>query len=84
MKWIEEVSIKLPSGDNASLKKPNRHHHIIHMLADLGHKTPIKGTQGFIYNGKFVDRKTAAKIALKIGQIEKLNWPPNLYSEDLW
>lgn len=41
--------------------------------------------QGFItHDGRYVGRKEAAKIAIREGQIEKLNWPPQLYSEDLW
>ena len=40
--------------------------------------------QGFVTEcGLFVDRKQAALIAVKAGQIEKLTWPPLLYSEDL-
>ena len=41
--------------------------------------------QGFLLSdGRFARRKAAASVALRAGQIEKLNWPPNLYSEDLW
>ena len=41
--------------------------------------------QGFLLSdGSFVDRIEGAKIAIESGQILKLNWPPNLYSEDLW
>ena len=43
------------------------------------------GKQGFITTeGRFVDRKEGAKIALESGQIKELNWPPDLYSEDLY
>lgn len=63
-----------------------RHCNIISdMVTKHGIKPPIKGKQGFIdENGNFLDRKTAAKIAIETKQIEKLNWPPLLYSEDLW
>lgn len=41
--------------------------------------------QGFVLrDGTFVCRLAAAKIAVESGQIEKLSWPPDLYSEDLW
>ena len=41
--------------------------------------------QGFIdESGNFLDRETAAKIALESSQIKKLISPPNLYSEDLY
>lgn len=32
----------------------------------------------------FVDRETAAKIAVEAGQIEAPRWGPELFSEDLW
>ena len=41
--------------------------------------------QGFLNDkGEFLNRRDAAKEALECGQIQKLNWPPNLYSEDLY
>lgn len=41
--------------------------------------------QGFINDkGAFLDRLEAAKEALECKQIEKLQWPPKLYSEDLY
>ena len=42
-------------------------------------------TQGFLTNtGVFVDRITAATLALEAGLITKLETPPNLFTEDLW
>jgi hypothetical protein len=68
-----------------SVPAPGRHHHIIHLLADKGFKTPIRGKQGFLLSsGDFATRKEAGRIAIAAGQITKLNWPPDLYSEDLW
>lgn len=69
------------------LAPPNRHHNLIHGLAESGFPTPIAGKQGFITNEyKFVDRIEAAEIALAAGQVlgGKLYAPPNLFSEDLW
>mgnify|MGYP006914158691 FL=1 len=41
--------------------------------------------QGFITeDGQFVDRIDGATLAIQSGQIQKLKWPPNLYSEDLY
>ena len=63
-----------------------RHHNVIADMVNT-HKLPIpiKGEQGFVdENGKFLDRLEGADLALKSGQIQKLSWPPNLYSEDLW
>lgn len=69
-----------------TLPPPKRHHHILHLMADLvGLPTPISGEQGFLTSkGHFVVREIAAQIAIAEGQIEKLRWPPDLYSEDLW
>ena len=68
------------------LPPPARHHTIMrHMVDDLKHPIPINGKQGFIDNEiGFVDRIRAAACAINCGQIDKLNWPPYLYSEDLW
>lgn len=69
------------------LPPPNRHHNIIW-------KFPLtegwkQGEQGFMIEKsdgtlEFVTREEAAKIAIRANQIAKLNWPPLLYSEDLW
>ena len=41
--------------------------------------------QGFITDGgEFVDRLAAGRIAKAAGQVRRLCWAPNLYSEDLW
>ena len=45
----------------------------------------VKVTQGFMTSlGRFVDRKEAAKIAIDCGQIEKLDYGEDLYSEDIF
>lgn len=63
-----------------------RHHEIIHRLVfELGYDPPIRGIQGFVDDdGRFINRKDATAEAIKCGQIEKLKWPPLLYSEDLY
>lgn len=76
-----------PTADNTvyALPQPARHHNVIRDMREKGVPKPIVGTQGFVTNtGRFVDRIEGAKIAIEAGQIQKLNWPPNLYSEDLW
>jgi len=81
---IEGVSILL-DGVHHTLPNPNRHHHVIRMLADKGFPVPIVGTQGFYSeNGEFLCRIAAAAHAIGCGQIEKLKWGKKLYSEDLW
>ena len=73
------------AGAPVSLPPPARHHNILRFMVDRGDPTPIVGRQGFMTNtGEFVDRETAGHIAIIAGQIERLKWPPNLYSEDLW
>lgn len=50
-----------------------------------GFPWPIVGEQEFLDdNGTFLDRIEGAEVAIKTGQIIKLKWPPNLFSEDLW
>lgn len=70
-------------GQVRALPAPARHHHVLHRYPlTEGHD---HGEQGFIDDQEgFVDRIKAAEIALLEKQIDKLNWPPNLYSEDLW
>lgn len=69
-----------------TLPAPARHHDIIKYCADeLKLPQPILGEQGFMDDtGRFLMRKAASRIAKEAGQIEKLKWPPYLYSEDLW
>lgn len=65
-----------------TLPPPARHHHILHKYPLSNHK---HGMQGFIDDKwGFVNRTHAAQIALKEGQITKLQSPPRLFSEDLW
>ena len=68
---------------------PCRHHHVLNSMSiDFGldaMKLGIPENQGFVLSdGTFAGRTRGAKVALAAGQIEKLNWPPYLYSEDLW
>lgn len=82
-----------------TVPKPGRHDTVFAFMAKENpeHTGPFIGDeQGFITDrGAFVDRETAAAIALRSEQVidpktqeildpQELNWPPNLYSEDLW
>lgn len=76
-------------GVTLSFPPPGRHHTVLHAMSldmgldaiELGHPD----AQGFLTSlGRHVDRIEAARIAKEAGQIEELNWPPELYSEDLW
>ena len=65
-----------------ALPAPARHHHVMHQYPLPDH---VHGEQGFIDDRRgFVGRERAGQIALDGGQIEKLRWPPRLFSEDLW
>jgi len=62
-----------------------RHCYIIQDMVLKGVQPPITGEQGFVDEaGIFFDRTAAAALALREHQIERLRWPPLLYTEDLW
>jgi hypothetical protein len=82
------VALKHPgTGEVHVMRKPNRHHHVIRQLGDAGMSPEYisECDQGFIDEfWVYMDREAAATYALLMGQIQKLNVPPRLYSEDLW
>lgn len=64
-----------------------RHNHVMNKIMEENPdlKNCHGGEQGFItQDNAFVDRIEGARIALESGQIKKLNWGPELFSEDLW
>lgn len=65
---------------------PCRHHHALHALHRAnGGLIVARGEQGFVMrDGTFAGREEAGKAAIEAGQIKALQWPPKLYSEDLW
>ena len=70
-----------------SMPPPHRHHHLIHALNPSSNSwvTVARGEQGFLLSdGSFVGRVEAGKRAVESGQVETLEHPPELYSEDLW
>jgi len=76
---IVEAAIK----QNDIVYTGRRHHNVIESMK--GEYDGNIATQGFIDNrGNFLTRSEAAHIALNTGQIDKLKWPPLLYSEDLY
>lgn len=72
---------------NGKVIMGHRHHCAIRTASEM---PAFKGMdvdkdQGFVTSaGRYVNREEAARIAIESGQIERLYWPPNLYSEDLW
>ena len=86
---ILTAAVKTSDGIIHILPRPKRHADIVHTLWEAKeYKSTIiiaKGEQGFLADdGEFYNRKSAAKIAVDSGQIQKLEYPPTLFSEDLW
>ena len=86
---IEAAAVRV-NGKVWWLMRPCRHCHVIQMLTqalecDDWRRAEPRAEQGFITNReRFVGRIEGADIALRAGQISALQWPPYLYSEDLW
>lgn len=70
----------------ASLPAPARHGDVLRKLFDFNQTVVVgEDRQGFLTNtGRYVNRRDGAAIALAAGQIDKLQAPPDLYSEHLW
>lgn len=99
--WLERTRSALPRITHVaiqfddkvwSLPAPNRHHHIISMIA-LTNGIGINGpdVQGFLdSNGTFLSRRGAMQLAKDNGQLNRRPMPAGyyqgneLYSEDLW
>lgn len=84
---IEKAAVKSIGGKVYSVDRPGRHDAALALLYKSEEVAPYRerSVQGFVTStGRFVDRIEGAELAIKAGQIEKLNWPPQLYSEDLW
>jgi len=87
---IISVAIKTADGLIHFLPKPNRHADVVHALHKateykMSNLIIAHGEQGFVTDeGTFVNRIEAGKIAINSGQIKKMEYPPTLYSEDLW
>lgn len=81
--WIAAAAI-FAGGLIATQPRPARHNHIIRAFYDaLEGRRAAPEVQGFIANdGRFLDRRTAAKIAYGAGQISAPK--DELFSEDLW
>lgn len=85
---ITHVAIKY-DGKTYSLPAPNRHHHIIRMIAEengVGINGPDE--QGFLdETGRFLTRRAALALASANGQLKRKPGGYNgdeLFSEDLW
>lgn len=84
---IRCVACIYPDGQMYSYRAPARHHDVMRLVLARSESTnePDGILTGFLTKeGKYVDRKEAAILALESGQVTKLDAPPWLFSEDLW
>ncbi len=84
MERIKEAAYKLLDSD--TVYTGHNHAKVRDKMIKDGVQPPIdnKAEDGFVTEeGRFVNRLDAADIAIKSGQIKKLDHPPELYSEDL-
>lgn len=85
MHKITHVAI-IFNGVTYSLPRPNRHHHVIHMIGGIS--GPHR--EGFLDDlGNYLSRRDAYSLACNNGQInrrqgENFYQGHELYSEDLW
>jgi hypothetical protein len=99
METIDRAAIYYPWPYQClSVARPGRHSDVIAFARSAGvPKGTDHSKQGFVTNtGRFVDRVEGARIAIAAGQVrlhpksgntvlhDGLNWPPYLYSEDMW
>jgi hypothetical protein len=84
---ITHVAI-IYGGKLYSLPNPNRHHHVIWLIARETGESNIDGRQGFLADNKaaFLSRHQALAHALKCGQITSGGPAASfgLFSEDVW
>ena len=72
-----------------SLPAPNRHHHILHAMHQMGLPNSSHREQGFLTDeGRYIDRLGALEVAQAADQIisNETTWVPaiGLFTEDLW
>lgn len=85
---IERAAIRTADGTVYSVRRPLRHHHVIHVMGRarwLEHEATLE--QGFVTDrGRFVGREEALAIATAAGQIQSRCGGDDirLYSENLW
>ena len=86
---VEAAAVREVSGTVYALAQPARHHNVLHLMHERGVKPDSSDWgQGFLLNnGRYVNRKQAAMVALRAGQIKNIpieNDRDYLLSEDLW
>jgi hypothetical protein len=83
---VVRAAIMDDRGGIHSVPKPGRHHDVIREMVKRGHPKPIPNlNQGFVLSdGRFVNRKAAAQVARKAGQLRSEVRGCGLCSEDVW
>ena len=82
---IAGVAIKDQDGKVWSLPSPNRHEDVMRHIEKKTKVSRVIGEQGFVdRSGKFLSRVEAARVALNSGKIRRLQYPPYIFSEELW
>lgn len=83
--YIRAAAVRCPKGKVYWTEAPGRHNHAMAVAQVADPSLRHFDDQGFILQDEtYVDRATAAKLAIEHGQIEKTKWGDILYSEDLW
>lgn len=82
---ILTAAVKTSDGVIHIMPRPKGHDDIVHALWKAKeYKRKIK-IEGFLADdGNFYNRREAGKIAMNSGQVTKLEYPPTLFSEDIW
>ena len=90
MQWDERIlcsALKLSTNAIVVLPMPDRHHHILVVLARsmMPGERYHEAEQGFFTSlGRFVDREMAMQIARRADQVITNTQNKKLFSEDLW
>ncbi len=85
METIEGVGIVV-EGKLYTLPRPNRHHHVIHLIYQETGEEVITDSQGFVTSsGRYVEREEALEIARNAGQLLPRHFhKTQLFSVSVW
>lgn len=85
METIEGVGIVV-EGKLYTLPRPNRHHHVIHLIYQETGEQVDTDSQGFVTSsGRYVEREEALEIARNAGQLLPCHFhKTQLFSESVW
>ena len=89
MRQITHVAVTFDD-KTYSMARPNRHHHVLHMMYNNGIRLYGPHKEGFLdSNGNFLTRQEAFELASTNGQLNRRKGKEfyqgtDLYSEDIW